>query len=168
MAESEGFEPSIGRRLSPNVPINQTVSEATTLIRRHSATGYHTKHHTGGPIWAVSMLPPMVSCKAPTRARAPPDSATSQNALFENQQSNNEDNYMPYSKNDTPNWDRYEDHCNLTVRECPNLNGTRIKVGVLTLFEEVTGECTQFIGEYSADRPEDSITNMIRHGRMTD
>lgn len=42
----EGFEPSIGRRVSPNVPIKHVVSEATTVTRRHSATRYHTKHHT--------------------------------------------------------------------------------------------------------------------------
>lgn len=75
---------------------------------------------------------------------------------------------MPYSNYDTPNWDKYEDQCNLTIQECPGLDGTKKKVAILTFFEQATGECTHFMGEYSAERMEDSITNMIRYGRITE
>ncbi|EEB78531.1 hypothetical protein GPB2148_1427 [marine gamma proteobacterium HTCC2148] len=77
-----------------------------------------------------------------------------------------EDIEMSYSTYHQPDWDQYEDYCDLQVRQLPNLKGKKIEVAMLTFYETKSGNCIRFMGEYCSERLEDSITNMIRHGRV--
>ncbi|AQA18356.1 hypothetical protein BST95_09040 [Halioglobus japonicus] len=67
---------------------------------------------------------------------------------------------------EVPDWSSFDDRCEITVQELPKLSGETVRIATVTFYDKESGAKTCFAGEYSHERMEDSITNIIRHGRL--
>ncbi len=65
-----------------------------------------------------------------------------------------------------PDWNTFDDRCEITVQDLPMLTGKTVRIATVTFFDKETGAQTSFAGEYSHECMEGSITNIIRHGRL--